>query len=510
MPASDSLLTMAKQYAVAITDQQVSELAVALGVTARSLRRLRVGWCERSAAFSFPMRNAKGSIVGIRLRHAKSGAKFAETGGHDGLFIPTGLSGEGALVICEGPTDCCAVLDMGFDAIGRGNNNSRQSEEYITAFLTANPREEMWIVHDVDPSGSRAATQTVKAADRLASRLVPVVGAVRVFSPPAPYKDVRAWRNAGATMDDVDIAAYQAPSRGPSAELGAVLEAEISGQRQAIEWPWRFLTKGAQALIPGTVTIIAGESGATKSLWVLQALAHWFDLGIPFAIYELEESRHYHLRRALAQRVGASWLTNLNMVHERPDETRAIHFEHSAWEDRFARQIYDAPDKPVMLLSLVAWIEARLIEGARIVIVDPITAAVTSDMPWEDAQRFMQTVKPLLDRYGASLILLSHRKSGNRRMPATLDDLAGGSAWQRFSQCILWIERHDNPKTVTLRRFEDYSLTDLDQITHTVRIMKCRNGIGAGWHLGYSFDPQTLRLDERGVIVRTQRQSASC
>src|SRR5439155_4372061 len=56
-----------------------------------------------------------------RLRRP-DGAKFAVRGSKDGLFLPATDSNDesGALLICEGPTDTAALLDMGYsNVIGR-------------------------------------------------------------------------------------------------------------------------------------------------------------------------------------------------------------------------------------------------------------------------------------------------------------------------------------------------------------------------------------------------------
>jgi len=59
------MLTIAKRYTSSITDGQLAALADRLGVAADILQRLRVGWCERDGAFSFPMRDAGEFVVRI-------------------------------------------------------------------------------------------------------------------------------------------------------------------------------------------------------------------------------------------------------------------------------------------------------------------------------------------------------------------------------------------------------------------------------------------------------------
>jgi len=112
---------LAKRCQDRLTSGKVNILAVSLGVTVESLRRLRVGW--DGAAYTFPMSNAEGQIIGIRRRFP-SGRKVSVTGSKTGIFIPAGLDSGIPLLVCEGPTDTAAAITLDFDVIGRPNNNS--------------------------------------------------------------------------------------------------------------------------------------------------------------------------------------------------------------------------------------------------------------------------------------------------------------------------------------------------------------------------------------------------
>jgi len=482
----------AKCYYEAMTDERRAALADVLGLSVDSLKRMRYGWDAERNVYTIPMRDGGGTIIGIRTR-TQDGKKFCIGGSRNGLFIPGELSGAGPLIIGEGASDTPAALDMGYDGIGRPNNTA--GEDMIVEYLTKHPRAEVWIIYDIDPKPSTAQT-TKDAAERLEVRIMPLVGSVKVFTPPAPHKDIRAWRIAGAGQDDIDAAAAAVPSRGPAGDLRRMLEGEIDGTRRAIPWPWRLVSRGTQSLTPGTITLVGGDPGSGKSLLLLEAAAYWIDAGVTVAVYELERTRTYHLKRALAQCVGASWLTDLETVFQRPSEALAYRDEHAGWLDSIGRRIWEAPDKPVRLLDLVAWVGARAVEGARIIVIDPITAADAVVNPWADAQTFMHTVRPIIDRYGASLILITHpRKDKHKSNATTLDDLAGGAAWQRLADCILWLERPEEPRQVTVKNCSNsYATTTIETINRIMRLMKTRDGRGAGWQVAFHFDPQTLRF----------------
>jgi hypothetical protein len=112
---------MSARHQSQLTDARLHALAGSLGVSAGSLQRLRTGWDGR--AYAFPMSDASGRVVGIRRRFV-NGGKASVKGSRTGLSIPLDLTGVGPLLLCEGPTDTGAALDLGFDALGRPSCNS--------------------------------------------------------------------------------------------------------------------------------------------------------------------------------------------------------------------------------------------------------------------------------------------------------------------------------------------------------------------------------------------------
>ncbi len=187
---------LAAEYQAAMKPQALYKLAGDLGLSVESLRSLSVGWSARRRAWSFPMRDAGGRVVGVRLR-LPGGRKLSIKGGKEGLFIPTGLQSGGRLFIAEGPTDTAACLDWGFSAIGRPNCTG--GVRHVVELVRRLQPSEVVIVADADESGLRGA-------DRLASALVAYASAVRVITPANGLKDARAWKATGATRAAVQAA----------------------------------------------------------------------------------------------------------------------------------------------------------------------------------------------------------------------------------------------------------------------------------------------------------------
>jgi len=198
---AEELAAMVERWRLPRKSARLAALAKHLGVTAESLARLATGWSEDRRAWSFPMKDAAGQVVGIRLRLG-NGRKLSVRGGHEGLFLPDGLQPGEQLLFCEGPTDCAALLELGFPAAGRPSctGGTRHCIELVRRLKP----QVVVVVADGDEPGQRGA-------ERLAGLLRLYCRDVRTIMPPPPHKDVRDWRKAGAVAADVEQAIADAP-----------------------------------------------------------------------------------------------------------------------------------------------------------------------------------------------------------------------------------------------------------------------------------------------------------
>ena len=139
------------------------------------------------------MADAEGNGVGIRLR-LPNGRKLSVKGGREGLFLPDDLEGHDRLLITEGPTDCAALIDLEFRAVGRPS--CRGGSRLLVELIQCRRPSEIVIVADADQPGQIGAND-------LATRLIAYAPAVHVITPPFGVKDARAWKARGATNADV-------------------------------------------------------------------------------------------------------------------------------------------------------------------------------------------------------------------------------------------------------------------------------------------------------------------
>ncbi|QDU95189.1 toprim domain-containing protein [Lignipirellula cremea] len=202
--AQSDLTALAERSETAIGLDALGRLADSLGLSVASLQRLGVGWSAEHGATTWPMRDVTGVVLGIRLRLA-SGRKFAVRGGHEGLFLPRDLPDGGVLLICEGPTDTAAMVELGFAAVGRPNCTG--GVRLLVDLVRCRSAGEVVIVADIDPHGAGR-----RGADSLAAVLVAYSTTVRVIEP-GIGKDAREWLQRGGTRADVLTAIDAAPVR---------------------------------------------------------------------------------------------------------------------------------------------------------------------------------------------------------------------------------------------------------------------------------------------------------
>lgn len=227
------LPTKVGEYQNAVHPEHLEQFAVSLGVTALSLSRLGVGWCFDGglqardagdavcgiACWCFPMFDAGGAVIGIKRRLA-DGQKRSIAGGLEGLFIATGIADGSMLLICEGCSDTAAMLDLGFNAVGRPS--CVVGGRMIAQYVQDHRHHQVVVVGDDDDPGRRGAADL---ADRLCH-----VAETRIVLPQGA-KDAREWVRAGAVMSDVMTAIEAAPIHRERFQIKTL---KMHGRRKAV------------------------------------------------------------------------------------------------------------------------------------------------------------------------------------------------------------------------------------------------------------------------------------
>lgn len=182
----------AQQCVESLPDQ--CDLGRSLGVSDESLGELQLGWSNEHGAYTFPMRDGKRTIIGIRTRY-RNGTKRAVPGSRNGLFVPLSYDSRGEVWVCEGPTDCAALVSVGMNPVGRPSSTGGR-DELVTLFRDGRAPV-VNIICDRDKPGSLAEGFTTHGTDSLATALREIGKRCRIIKP-TQHKDVREWVQDGA------------------------------------------------------------------------------------------------------------------------------------------------------------------------------------------------------------------------------------------------------------------------------------------------------------------------
>jgi len=282
-----------------------------------------------------------------------------------------------------------------------------------------------------------------------------------------------------------------AESLGASRSLAQRLDDIIAGKFCSLATDWPNIDKLTNWLIPGCITALCADPGAGKSLMLLQLVARLLADGIKPAIYMLEDQESVHLLRALVQASGEPRLFDLQWVKANADQARELLTRHRPAMDRIGAVLNAEGDQEITRADLLTWAEAKAKAGARVVIIDPVTAAKTEREPWAADAIFVIGIKAIARKYQCSVIVALHPRGTNKE-PA-LGGMAGGLAYSRFAHTVLWIQAHQVKRSDTLAGPIDHK--------RTLQILKSRNGKGSGSFIGGNLDGGSMRLAELGLII---------
>lgn len=232
---------LARTFAADLTIQLAQQLADDLGLSAGVLRELNVGIARDYRmrlrpddehpqgrvvsvnAWSFPMRNGVGEIVGLTFR-TRTGAKFRHTyTDNNGLFIPEGIGPimgrAGQIFSPEGPTSAAALRCLGLRAVGRPNN--RLGALYLADYCRRIRPYRLIIVGDNDRQFSEVQQRWIhpglEGANAVAEAVRPLLACpVYVALPPDGVKDSRVWLHLG--VGRANVLKHLSPQQASAAE----------------------------------------------------------------------------------------------------------------------------------------------------------------------------------------------------------------------------------------------------------------------------------------------------
>jgi len=298
-------------------------------------------------------------------------------------------------------------------------------------------------------------------------------------------------------------------------ELSRHMSGVVSGEQKAIHWPWECITKLTRSLKPGSVTVLAGAPGASKSFSILQCLHYWsqayrewgtdYEIGgyedpVSCHLLALEGEKHDHLRRYLAYLEGNSCYLDDDWVGRNEQQVHEAQERHLGSISTMANCItctcglgQTTHDDVINFLDHTA-------QWNRIVVVDPITASYAGERQWTGDQKLINKSKNIAADRKASIIFVTHpSKLGTT---PDMSSVAGGAAYQQFTDCMLWLKSFHPPKEMSVRTACGTLPTELNR---AIYVLKARHGPGAGYAVGFNFN-ERLSMAERGVIRKEEKK----
>jgi hypothetical protein len=275
-----------------------------------------------------------------------------------------------------------------------------------------------------------------------------------------------------------------------------------SGKIRPMPMPWHALTRDVRALVSGTVNVLCGDPGSAKSFMTIELFAHLHRAGESVALYELECTRQWHLMRVLAQESSTPQVIDMEWVRGHGDYAKMIVDRHRAFVESFGRCLHASPDESITADDLLRWVDKQCQAGVKVIGIDPITALMPSEKPWIDDHHTITQLRRIIGKYDATAWLVTHPKKG-RKAEIGLDVLAGGAAFARFTDTVLWLERLDG-----LEEHEIHGVRGRIKADRVLHICKCRDGVAGGKQLSMQLNHTNLRFDAFGWIERRHRIDA--
>lgn len=270
-----------------------------------------------------------------------------------------------------------------------------------------------------------------------------------------------------------------------------------SGKIRQIATPWKAIDDHVCANMPGTVNVLCGDPGSAKSFMTLELFAHLHRSGEKVALYELECTKQWHLMRVLAQEIAYPEITKIKHLQQY-QHTGVLDrlTEHSAFIRSFGACIHASPDACITAEELLRWVEEQCSNGVKMVGIDPITALMPSEKPWLDDHHLITQLRRIIGKYDAVAWIVTHPKKG-RGAEIGLDVLAGGTAFARFTDTVLWLERlnGETPHQV----YGSRQHVSGDRVLH---VCKCRDGDHAGKKLLMQLNKGNLKFTQLGWIEK--------
>ncbi len=294
---------------------------------------------------------------------------------------------------------------------------------------------------------------------------------------------------------------------------------EESGDTGRFSLPWKRLDDLIGGLRAGQILLVGG-SGNTGKTWLLLRMAfHLHRLGVKWTFCPLEDSKEIIMRRMLALMAGtyspldrdqSGASDRLSLLERHKADFMAIE-AHLEENPRLAYDVDGVTEVPLFGPDEILWWADGVTQRYQVAFLDPISAADISSAGRDSLQveeRLCRRLLGLVAKRNCAVVIslhLKNRPGQHGQRPATLDDLAGSSAWQRLCQSAIIVEAFED------REFEIFRPgggREAVTCNRTVFIGRTREGVGARTRLAFTQQRTRPELIEHGVICPPKSRRA--
>jgi KaiC/GvpD/RAD55 family RecA-like ATPase len=289
--------------------------------------------------------------------------------------------------------------------------------------------------------------------------------------------------------------------------LLAELAKERTREKKTIPLPWPMLDSAiGGGLRRGKVTCVAGHPGGGKSYLGLAFCFNASVQGFRWIYLPLEDSQLEATRR-MAAIVSEDWamIDQDDINAERREATVKANMTALA---ELSVSIRENPRRPIIdqetrkltvpklpYHSVCSWIGDQ--KGTvDLIVIDPVSQIdfrLGSEKEWDGQDTFVRQVCALAEDTGIHIVLVAHVKKRTSMEKAkgslSMDDICGSSAFSKFVQNVILLERHD-PRESEVR--DDVGEERCDWHKWTLHLDKSRDGKGAGYRFAMDLSHSPL------------------
>lgn len=284
----------------------------------------------------------------------------------------------------------------------------------------------------------------------------------------------------------------------PNEELSEHVEGISSGRLSVLGMAaMPILTKLSYATMPGSVVMLCGPAGDGKTFLILHWISNWIADGIKVSILFCEQNMAWHMMRFTAYMYGDPNMLNYEWIRANANVYNQRKSDIASEIEAVGGCVHLSTLSSMTLMDAADWITEQA-KKSRVVIIDPVSSLDAPDNRWIADKSFIKRVKKTAEKYGSTIILVTHpAKNAGKNLKQTSDDMQGGAAYGNFTDCVLMFSKHHPPKRVVVNK---YGMPSEETCNRIITCTKARNGMAGGMKFGADFSG--LHWKEYGVIEK--------